>query len=462
VSQATRRWISKQVQSLRESNVLPFHEILDATMVKSALTEEGVTFNESIYTPLVTLCVFLSQVLDPDHSCRAAVARLIVWLAINDRRPCAPETGSYCDARQRLPLGVVCRLVHRTASEIEGRAPETWLWKGRRVTLVDGSTLSMPDTRENQKAFPQSRTQGIGLGFPLVRIVVLISLATGVVRDLALGPYRGKDQGETALFRTLWGTIEAGEIVLGDRYFASFFGIAGLSQRGVDVVFRMHQRRKFDFRRGRRLGIEDHLVGWSKPDRPAWMDEETYAEVPNELKVRELRIMVKQPGFRVSELVLVTTLLDGVGYAKEEVANLFLERWNIELDLRSIKSVLQMDVLRCKTPEMVQKEMWMHLLAYNLIRGVMARAAEAHDQQPRHLSFKGALQTMTAFQDALRQAPASVRDLLIKVMFRAVASHRVGDRFGRAEPRANKRRPKPQRYLMEPRPQARKRLLHAA
>jgi Transposase DDE domain len=462
VSQATRRWISEKVNSLRESNVLPFGDILDATMVKAALDAERVEFNESLYTPLVTLCVFLSQVLDPDHSCRAAVARLIVWLAINGRKPCAPETGSYCDARQRLPLAVVRRLVRQTASEIEGRAPETWLWKGRRVTLADGSTLSMPDTRENQEVFPQSRSQGIGLGFPLVRIVVLISLATGVVRDLALGPYRGKDQGETALFRALWGTIEAGEVVLGDRYFASFFAIAGLSQRGVDVVFRMHQRRKFDFRRGRRLGIEDHVVSWSKPERPAWMDGETYAEVPNELKVRELRVMVKQPGFRVNELVLVTTLLDGRGYTKGEVADLFLQRWNIELDLRSIKSVLQMDVLRCKTPEMVRKEIWIHLLAYNLIRGVMGKAAEVHAEQPRHLSFKGALQTMTAFQDALRHAPAGVRDLLMKVMLRAIASHRVGDRFGRVEPRANKRRPKPQRYLMEPRPQARKRLMQAA
>jgi Transposase DDE domain len=462
VSQATRRWISEKVKSLRESHVLPFHDILDATMVDAALAAEGVTFSERIYTPLVTLCVFLSQVLDPDHSCRAAVARLIVWLAINDRKPCAPETGSYCDARQRIPLGVVVRLVRQTASEIDDRAPDTWLWNGRRVTLVDGTTASMPDTEENQKAFPQSKAQGAGLGFPLVRMVAIIALATGVVRDLALGPYQGKDTGETALFRTLWDRLETGEIVVGDRYFASFFGVAGLRQRGVDVLFRMHQRRKFDFRRGRRLGIEDHVVTWTKPDRPDWMDEETYAQIPDELKVRELRIKVKQPGFRVDELVLVTTMLDAERYTKEEVATLFLQRWNIELDLRSIKCVLQMDVLRCKTPEMVRKEIWMHLLAYNLIRGVMAKAAETHGEQPRDLSFKGTLQTMTAFQDALRQATPSERGPLIGAMLKAIASHRVGDRFGRVEPRANKRRPKPQRYLKESRKEARKRLMAGA
>ena len=459
MSQATQRRISKQVQSLRQSDVLPFHDILDATMVKAALVAEKVTFNESIYTPLATLCIFLSQVLDPDHSCRAAVARLIVWLVLAGRKPCSSDTGAYCEARQRLPLGVVVRLVRQTARAIDEQASREWLWKGRHVRLVDGTTVSMPDTAENQREFPQSTSQGIGLGFPLVRIVALISLATGVVRDLALGPYKGKGSGETALFRALREGLEAGEIVLGDRYFGSFFAIAGLSERGVDVLFRMHQRRKFDFRRGRRIGVEDHIVTWTKPDRPDWMDKETYDRMPEELRVRELRIKIRQPGFRVDELVLVTTLLDEGRYSKEEVAALFLQRWNIELDWRSIKCVLQMDVLRCKTPEMVRKEIWIQLLAYNLIRGVMAKAAEEHGEKPRDLSFKGTLQTMTAFQDALRQATPKERGVLIAAMLEAIAGHRVRDRPGRVEPRANKRRPKPQRFLNESRKEARKRLL---
>jgi len=447
------------VQSLRESDVLPFHDILDAKMVERALADEGVTFNERIYTPLVTTCLFLSQVLDPDHSCRAAVARLIVWMAINGRKPCAAETGSYCDARHRLPQAVLAGLARQVARQIEGRGPDAWLWRGRRVVLVDGTTASMPDTQENQAAFPQMRGQKAGLGFPLVRMVALITLATGVVRDLAMGPYAGKKTGETALFRALWDGLEPGEVVLGDRCFASYFGIAGLSRRGVDVVFRMHQRRKFDFRRGRRIGIEDHVVSWAKPVRPDWMDEGTYGAIADELEVRELRVTVRQAGFRVNELVLVTTMLESEGCTRQEVADLFLQRWNIELDFRSIKCVMQMEVLRCKTPEMVRKEIWMHLLAYNLIRGVMAKAAEAHGAGPRDLSFKGALQTVTAFQDALRRSTASVRVTLIEAMLVAIASHRVGDRFGRVEPRANKRRPKPQRYLTEPRKEARKRLM---
>jgi hypothetical protein len=460
--QATRRWISDKVKSLHETDVLPFQEILNADMVNAALAAEGVSFKERIYTPLVTIWLFLSQVLDPDHSCRAAVARLIVWLAIRGRKPCAPETNSYCDARQRLPLGVIVRLVRQTARETDADASNDWLWKGRRVSLVDGTTVSMPDTVRNQQAFPQANTQKAGVGFPVARLVAIIALATGVVRDLALGPYQGKETGEAALFRTLLEGLEPGEIVLGDRCFASYFMLAALIERGVDGLFRMHQRRKFDFHRGRQLGSEDHVVTWTKPPRPEWMDEETYAQVPNELEIRELRFRVNRPGFRVNELVLVTTMLDGVEYAKEDLANLFLERWNIELDLRSIKDVLQMDVLRCMSPEMVEKEIWMHLLAYNLIRGVMAKAAEAHDKQPRHLSFKGTLQTMTAFQDALRWATPRMREHLLQAMLKAISEHRVGDRFGRVEPRANKRRPKAQKFLMEPRKLARKRLPLAA
>jgi len=461
MSQATRRRISEKVKSLRESDALPFHEILDAEMVKSAPASAEVTYNERVYTPFVTLCMFLWQVLDPDHSCSGAVARLIVWMALNGRKPRSPETNSYCEARQRLPPEVIVDLVHRTAAKLEAGAPDEWLWKGRRVALVDGTTVSMPDTPQNQKAFPQPRSQRPGLGFPVARLVAVISLATGVVRDLAMGPYKGKETGEPALFRTLLDGPEPGEIVLGDRYFASYFMLAELRRRGLDALFRMHQRREFDFRRGRRLATEDHVVKWKKPARPAWMDEETHDRIPDELEVRELRFKVQQPGYRVDELVVVTTMLDPEEYTTEELADLFLQRWNIELDLRPIKKVMQMDILRCKTPEMVRKEVWIHSLAYNLIRGVMAEAAEAHGRRPRELSFKGALQTMTAFQDVLRRAKPLGRRRLVKEMLAAIAHHRVGDRPGRVEPRANKRRPKPQKFLMEPRKLARKRLLRA-
>lgn len=459
MSQPTRQPLSEKIKSFEDATSLPFHEVLNETMVKDALAAEGLTYNQSIFTPFVTLCAFLSQVLDPDHSCRAAVARVIVWMAIHGRKPCSEHTGAYCDARRRLPLGVIVGLVRQTARQADERRGADGFWKGRPIVLVDGATASMPDTTRNQRTFPQSRAQGNGLGFPLVRMVIIISLATGVARDLALGPYQGKETGETALFRKLLEGLAAGEVVLGDRVFASYFGIAGLTARGVDGVFRMHQRRKVDFRRGRCVGFEDQVVSWVKPAQPEWMDDETYEGWAGEMPVRELRFRVDQPGFRVNEIVLVTTLLDAALYTKEELADLFLKRWNVELDLRSIKDVMQMHVLRCESPEMVAKEIWMHLLAYNLIRGVIVEAAQAHGKKPREVSFKGALQTMTAFQDVLRPATPEERQRLFAVMLKAIAGHRVGNRPGRAEPRANKRRPKPQRYLTEPRRAARKHLL---
>ncbi len=226
--------------------------------------------------------------------------------------------------------------------------------------MVDGYTISMPDTPENQQALQQARTQASGVGFPIARVVAIISLATGVLRDLAIGTYKGKETGETALLRDLLDSLKGGEVLLGDRCFASYFGINSLVERRVDGLFRMHQRRKLDFRKGRSLGIEDHIVTWTKPGRPEWMDEEAYAQVPEGMKVRELRFKVQKPGFRINELVLVNTMLDAEEYTREELERLYFERWNIELDLRAIKCIMQMDVLRCETPGMVKKEIWMH------------------------------------------------------------------------------------------------------
>src|SRR3954451_21642921 len=303
--QSTRRWISHKVEELRHPPQLPFHDMLDAAAVNRVLKDNHVTVRDRIFNPLVTLWTFLSQLLSPDHSCREAVARVIAFRVARGQEPCGPETGSYCKARNRLPLKVLTDLVRGHGRRIDEQAKDSWTWKGRRVQLVDGTTVSMPDTKANQEAFPQPGSQETGVGFPLGRLLAVISLATGAVRELALGPYKGKQTGETALFRTLWDRVAARTILLGDRYFASYLGIAPLRRRGVDGLFRMHQRRKYDFRRGRRLGIEDHVVRWTKPQRPEWMDEASYAELPEGLWIREMRVKVQRDGFRVDEPVLV-------------------------------------------------------------------------------------------------------------------------------------------------------------
>jgi len=460
--QATRSQLRRHLDSLRHDPAQLFDGLLDPNLVAEALDRERVRWRDCVFTPCVTLWAFLGQVLCPDHSCRAAVARLLALLTSRGEAPCSPETGPYCKARQRLPLALLTRLARRTGQLLEQKADAAWLFKGRHVLLVDGTTVSMPDTPENQRTDPQNAAQEPGLGFPLARLVAVISLATGAVRDLAIGPHRGKQTGETALFRTTWDRLAAGDIVVGDRYFASFFAVAALRDRGVDVLFRMHQCRKVDFRRGRRLGVLDHVVEWTKPACPDWMDRATYDRLPDRVAVREVRVRVQAVGFRVEELVLATTLLDAELYPKGEVAALYFRRWNIELDLRSIKVEMQMDVLRCKSPELVEKEIWAHLLAYNAVRCLMSEAARAHGTEPRRLSFKGAMQALRAFVAEARQANPSRRGAMAEALLRSIAAHRVGDRPGRVEPRATKRRPKPHRLLTVPRPEARKRLLRMA
>ena len=434
----------------------------------AAVEAEGVKFIDCLFTPVVTLWTFLAQVLGPDRSCRAAVAKLLALLSAraeagDDEALCQPDTGPYCKARKRLPERLLSRLTCEAGADLHRKHPAGKLLGGRPVKVVDGTTVSMPDTPENQAAYPQPSTQKPGLGFPLMRLVAVISLSGAAVLSLAFGPCAGKRTGETALFRTLMGSLDAGDLLLADRYYASYWMLALLLARGVDSLFRQHQLRTIDFRRGTRLGKDDHVVTMTRPaQRPEWMDEATYARMPAELTVREVRVTVAVKGFRVRSLVLVTTLLDAELYSKEEIAQAFRCRWHAELDLRAIKQTMEMSVLRCKTPDMVRKEVWMHLLAYNLIRTVMAEAATRAGVEPRQVSFAGALQTLDAFAPALRLADGHDLPRLWAMLLRAVARHRVGNRPNRHEPRAVKRRPKPIALLTVPREQARKRLTRAA
>jgi hypothetical protein len=448
----------RQLRTLRTqfalTEGLPFADLLPAEKIDNALREEKVRWRDSVYTPLLTLWAFLSQVISPDGSCRAAVARVLAWLVSRDEPACSPKTDPYCKARQRLPEALLRRLARESGRTLQQQAREPWLWRGRRVKIADGTTVSMPDTEANQSAYPQSRTQKPGLGFPIARVVVVFCLATGAVLEAALGPCRGKRTGENALLRSLADGFEPGDVLLIDRYFGGWFDLALWQARGVDVVGRLHQLRRADFRKGRQLGPRDHAVLWPKPPRPKWLDPSSYAALPQVLPVRELAVRIDVAGFRVRQLVIATTLLDDKAYPARELACLNRMRWHAELDLRSLKVVLGMDVLRCKSPEMVRKEVWAHFLAYNLIRGVMARAADDAGICPRALSFKGALQTMREFAERLLEANEENSENLLERLLVAIATHRVADRPDRVEPRARKRRPKPYPNLRGPRHKA--------
>lgn len=439
----------------RRDRELYFAALLSEERILEAFGEARALWQGWIYTPAVTVWVFLSQCLSMDHSCREAVSRLVAWRVARGLRGCSADTGAYCAAREDLPESVCHQLVCETGADLEREAPPEWLWYGRRVRVIDGSTITMPDTPQNQAEYPQLTSQKPGCGFPIARIVAVFSLSVGTVLEAAIGKYQGKQTGENSMFRTLHDCLAEGDVVLADRYFSGWFDMALPHERGVDVVVRKHQLRVTDFRTGERLGKNDQRVRWSKPQRPPWMSPAEYAALPDELVLREVRIHVSQKGFRTKRLVVVTTLVDAENYPPQQIAELYRRRWQAELHLRSIKSVLEMDHLRCKTPHRVRNEFFTHLLGYNLIRQAMALAALKSGAEPWQVSFKGALQTLNSFLPTL--GSSAPLDAWCDTLLDAIATHVVGNRPDRYEPRLTKRRPKKFKHLREPRHNYKKR-----
>jgi len=440
------------VDELKESPGLPFQDLLGVDQVVAALAQAGMAFRQRIFDPVTVLWAWLSQVLSADGSCQEAVHRINAQRVAHARRAASSDTSSYCGARQRLPQSVVRDLTRQMGGALHARADRSWLWHGRPVKLVDGSTLSMPDTAANRRVYSQPSEQKPGLGFPVVRLVVVFSLAVGTVLEMALGPTTGKWSGEHGLFRQMHDALEPGDIVLGDRLYDSYHDIALLQARGVDAVFGANPWRQVDFRRGQVLARRDHVVTWTKPKfDSARFDRDAYDRLTPTLAMRELCIEIAEPGFRTRKMAVVTTLTDGDLFPKAEIATLFRQRWHVELNLRSLKAVLSMNPLRCKSPAMAEKEIWMHLLAYNLIRVKMAQAALTHGCAPTQLSLKGAVQAMRTYGEQLATATLQSTWTLHAAMLDAIAQVRVGNRPDRVEPRALKRRHSKYPYLAKPR-----------
>jgi Transposase DDE domain len=461
VAQSTAPPALDQVDAVRDrlqqQPGLPFLNLLSRGLVEDACRRCQHQWRVRIYTPWITLGLFLSQVLSDDQCCDDAVDRFQKFRSDAGLPAVASLTASYCSARQRLPEELTWELVRETGRSIHEKAKKSWLYHGRAVKVIDGSTVSMPDTPENQAAYPQQAMQAPGLGFPIARILVIFSLAVGTVLEAALGPYKGKQTSELALLRQIVGQFQAGDIALADRFFCSYWVLAELKSRGVDVVVRLHQRRKADFRRGRRLGRGDHLVTWSKPAQvPDWMTRAEYDAMPAELSVREIRVQVTDKSKRVRMLIIVTTLVDAKTYRAEGVRGLYRQRWQAELNLRSLKCVMKMDIMRTKTPEMVGKEVALHLLGYNLIRGIMAEAAWGEKVAPRRLSFAGALHTIRAFEEVHLYDPVRIWADFARLLEVIAKKKKVGGRPDRYEPRAVKRRPKPHPLLKMTREKARR------
>jgi hypothetical protein len=449
-------------QRLLQDHDQTFLAALPAALVQDVARQTDLHFGEGaddIFTPTVTLWAFLTQVLSGSKSCVAAVTRVLVLLVALGRPPCSANSGGYCKARAKLSVLFLQRLTYAVGNLTEDQAPDEWRWYGHRTLLVDGFEITAPDTPENQAAYPQPKSQKKGLGFPMLRVVVLLAFATASLVGATWGPYQGKETGETALLRQLLAVLREGDLVVADRYYCSYGMIVLLTLQGVQVAFRLHGSRHCDFRRGRRLGSGDHVVTWTKPARPEWMDEACYAQLPDTLTVREVRFRVTQRGYRSEEIIVATTLCDAAKYSKAMIADLYHQRWHVELDIRTIKQTLRMDPLCCKSPAMVERELWVHFLGYNLIRKVMADAARAKGCLPRQLSFAGALQTVEAFRWLLLFGDPERKREFYAIVLVAIGTHEVGKRPGRCEPRRLKRRKHKYPLLTEPRAQARAKLM---
>lgn len=404
------------------------------------------TYRERQFPPTETLSMFLAQAMNEDRSCQKAVNDAAIKRMVGGLRPCSTTTGGYCQARQRLPLEMVSTLVRYTGELMNRQVPEQWRWHGKRVHLIDGTTVTLPDTPANQARYPQQGGQKPGLGFPISRIVGVICLSSGALLNASLGRFNGKGSSEQTLLRTLLDTFDTDDVVMGDAFYGTYFLLASLLERGVDAVFEQHGARKrvTDFRQGQRLGPKDHLIQLSKPTRkPDWMTVEDYEHAPEYLTIRELKVGGK---------ILITTLLSCQAFPRHDLKALYKKRWHVEVDLRNIKTTLGMETLSCKNPEMAEKEMWVYFLAYNLIRLLMAQSALLADILPRQLSFKHTVQLWSSWCQQTQAIDIQANE---GELFTLIAQKIVGNRPGRLEPRAVKRRPKAFPLLMEKREQAR-------
>jgi putative transposase len=404
----------------------------------------------------LTSMAWLFQCLFAQKSCVTAVSRVVALCVLLGLAAPSANTGAYCKARDKLPADFLRELALTISRVLEAEAPARWRWRGRRVILIDGTTIDAPDTAANQAEYPQHSQQQPGLGFPVLRLVVLFGLATASLLACAFGRYEGEDTGETALLRQVLDDLEEGDILVADRYYCTWWLLALTQQRGILVCFRLCAARKEEFPRGSLGNAHDYQTVWAKPKRPDWMDQETYDSLPDGLSVRIIDYAVPVQGFRPSRIKVATTMLCGKTFSCEDIADLYHHRWHVEVDIRTIKQTMKMAELSCLKPEMLRAEIWTHWLSYNLARLVAAQAALSKGLQPRQISFSAVRANLESFAQGLLSSTDEKWQTTVRELWRAISSHRVGDRPGRSEPREKKRREK-HKYepLRQPRRQRR-------
>lgn len=401
------------------------------------------------FSPSRVFWLFLAQLFSADRACREVLRNFLGRLAL-EQKCASPRTAGYCKARFRLRQEDLDQVHRRLARTIEAGHARRGRWQGRAVKVVDGSGLSMPDTPANQQRYPQAKRAKPGCGFPVMRVAALFSLTTGVMIALARDALTTS---ERALFRSLWGFLVAGDVLLADRGFCGYAEFYFLLQRGVDCVMRNHQRRTVGKTIVKALGPKDYLIQWHKSKSfPAWPDRATWTSLPNAFLLRQISFEIAIPGFRSQSFTIVTTLLDAEQFPAQAFADLYRRRWLAELYLRDIKITIGMDVLRCKSPAMIDKELAMYQIAYNLTRALMLEAAREKDAPIERISFKGAIATIRQWAPLITQCPnRKQRRRLLSQLLSYLAQDQLPLRPNRLEPRARKRRAKNYQLLNKPR-----------
>jgi len=443
--------MGRRVKQLRQQSLCHLELLLGPLLPPGLLSQadEGPNSRERVFSVRRTFFGFLYQVLNPDCPCREIVRQIQALFALRDQGRVDEGSSAYCQARKRFPYDTLQRVRVGVAATAEKAAER---WHGLRPKLIDGTTVSAPDTQKNQRAYPQSGSQKPGCGFPLIRLLGVFSLATGVLLDYGKG---NKHQHELRLLWKLLDQFKPGDLAVADRGFCGYVLMALLLRLGVASLFRLHQRRPADLRKGRRLGKSDRWFTWLKPvEKPRWLPQAWWKRVPAQLTVRVIRFNLSSPGYRPTSVTLVTTLLDPKEYPAQDIAQLYVRRWKIELWFRDLKTAMGMEVLRCKSPKMLHKELEMFFIAYNLIRCLMVQAGATNHAELDRMSFKGTVDSVRQFSLAIAQARSKKKqNQLIVELLEVIARDQVPDRPGRREPRAVKRRPKAFPLLNKPRDQ---------
>lgn len=448
--------LAEKIALLKQKSFKQIGEIFGQFIPSKLLKPEqaGDMSRQRLFSKENTFWAFFSQVLDADGGCKEVIRKLQSYASIRGIKIPSSSTASYCTARKKLTEQTLSEILAHTSCQVNVQS-EAGLLNNRRVVVVDGTGVSMPDTPENQEVWPQSASQKPGCGFPTARICACFSLESGALLSYALG---NKKSSELPLFRQQWQTFKQGDIFLGDKGFCSYYDIVNLKKQGVDSVVTLARRTPVSPADSlKRLGPDDLLITWKRPasNQRLSYSEETRKDLPSELALRQIKVRVRFPGFRTKGFYIVTTLLDARLYPAEEIAELYFKRWDVELFFRDIKTTMGMDILRCQSPEMIRKEILMYFIAYNCVRKLMCEASGKIAIEVRVVSFKGTVQAIRNWEPHLNQAKISkvARFKLISDLYEAMTDSPIRQRPGRSEPRCLKRRPKNFQLMTAPRHQ---------